>query len=311
MSAAAGEELERPPPRVGLLRRWRRALGRDILAVAAMAVVAVVVALALAPDLFATHSPIRPSVDRLEPPSAAHFMGTDQFGRDTFSRVVAGAQVSVAVGAVTALLAIALGVPLGAIAGYNYGTRLDDAIMRVMDILLAFPPIILAIAVIAALGTTPIDLGFVAVPHIAKLLFVIGILYAPQVARVTRSAVLVERNEQYVLAEQALGAGHALILFRDILRNSVSPVLVLGTVLVANAIIAEASLSFLGLGIQPPKPSWGVMLSDAKTYVTSGEWWLTVFPGALIFFTVCSLNIIGDFLRDVLDPRELTRGSHG
>jgi peptide/nickel transport system permease protein len=197
------------------------------------------------------------------------------------------------------------------VAGYNYGTRLDDAIMRVMDILLAFPPIILAIAVIAALGTSPLEFGIVTVPHITKLLFVIGILYAPQVARVTRSAVLVERSEQYVLAEQALGAGHVRILFRDVLRNCVSPVLVLATVLVANAIIAEASLSFLGLGIQPPQPSWGVMLSDAKTYVTSGEWWLTVFPGALIFLTVCSLNILGDFLRDVLDPRELTRGSHG
>jgi peptide/nickel transport system permease protein len=238
-------------------------------------------------------------------------MGTDQFGRDTFSRAVAGAQVSLAVGAVTVILALAIGVPMGALAGYGYGTRLDDAIMRVMDILLAFPPIILAIAVIAALGTEPLDLGVVTVPHITKLLFVIGILYAPQVARVTRSAVLVERNEQYVLAEQALGAGHTRILFRDVLRNCVSPVSVHATVLVANAIIAEASLSFLGLGIQPPQPSWGVMLSDAKTYVTSGEWWLTVFPGVLIFVTVCSLNILGDFLRDVLDPRELTRGGHG
>ena len=311
MATAHADELDAPPPRVGVARRWRRALGRDVLAVAAIVVVAIVVALAIAPDLFSTHSAIRPSVDRLEPPSAAHLMGTDQFGRDTFSRVAEGAQVSVAVGAVTALLAILLGVPIGAIAGYNYGTPLDDAIMRIMDILLAFPPIILAIAVIAALGTAPIELAVVTIPHIAKLLFVIGILYVPQVARVTRSAVLVERNEQYVLAEQALGAGHARILFRDILRNSVSPVLVLGTVLVANAIIAEASLSFLGLGIQPPQPSWGVMLSDAKTYVTSGEWWLTVFPGALIFLTVCSLNIIGDFLRDLLDPRELTRGDHG
>jgi len=304
-------DVDAPPPRVSFARRARRTLGRDLLAVVAMAVLAVVLLFALAPDLFATHSPIRPSVDRLEPPSAAHLMGTDQFGRDTFSRAVAGAQVSLAVGAVTVVLALAIGVPLGALAGYGYGTRLDEAIMRVMDILLAFPPIILAIAVIAALGTEPLDLGVVTVPHITKLLFVIGILYAPQVARVTRSAVLVERNEQYVLAEQALGAGHTRILFRDVLRNCVSPVSVHATVLVANAIIAEASLSFLGLGIQPPQPSWGVMLSDAKTYVTSGEWWLTVFPGVLIFVTVCSLNILGDFLRDVLDPRELTRGGHG
>ncbi len=311
MATVGPLDVDAPPPRVGFVRRARRTLARDPLAVAAMAVVAVIVVLALAPDLFTTYSPIRPSVDRLEPPSATHLMGTDQFGRDTFARAVAGAQVSLAVGAVTVVLALAIGVPMGALAGYNYGTRLDDAIMRVMDILLAFPPIILAIAVIAALGTEPLDLGIVTVPHITKLLFVIGVLYAPQVARVTRSAVLVERNEQYVLAEQALGAGHGRILFRDVLRNCVSPVSVHATVLVANAIIAEASLSFLGLGIQPPQPSWGVMLSDAKTYVTSGEWWLTVFPGALIFLTVCSLNIMGDFLRDVLDPRELTRSGHG
>jgi ABC-type dipeptide/oligopeptide/nickel transport system permease subunit len=124
------------------------------------------------------------------------------------------------------------------------------------------------------------------------------------VARVVRSAVLVEKAEQYVMADQALGIARIRTLFLGILRNCLSPILVQGTLLVANAIIAEASLSFLGLGIQPPQPSWGVMLSDSKTYVQSGEWWLTVFPGALIFLTVCALNILGDALRDALDPRE-------
>jgi peptide/nickel transport system permease protein len=158
--------------------------------------------------------------------------------------------------------------------------------------------------VIAALGTESLQLGPIELPHIAKLMFVIGVLYAPEIARIVRSAVLVEREEQYVLAERATGTSTSRILFGDVLRNCLSPVMVHATLLVANAIIAEASLSFLGLGIQPPDPSWGGMLSDARTYVASGEWWMTVFPGLLIFFTVCALNILGDFLRDLLDPRD-------
>jgi ABC-type dipeptide/oligopeptide/nickel transport system permease subunit len=181
---------------------------------------------------------------------------------------------------------------------------LDAALMRLMDILLAFQPIILAIAVIAALGTEELMIGPFEVLHIAKLVFVIGLLYAPQVARVVRSAVLVEKAEQYVMADQAPGIARIRTLFLGILRNCLSPMLVQGTLLVANAFIAEALLSYLGLGIEPPQPSWGVMLSDSKTYVQSGEWWLTVFPGALIFLTVCALNILGDALRDALDPRE-------
>lgn len=277
---------------------------RDPLALLSVVVLLVVLAAALFPDLIQTHSPTRLSTNRLAEPHVGNLMGTDQFGRDVFSRAVAGAQVSLVVGVVTVLLAVAIGVPLGAIAGFASPGPIDTALMRVMDILLAFPPIILAIAVIAALGTEEIVIGPVEVPHIAKLMFVIGLLYSPQVARVVRSAVLVEKAEQYVMADRALGIGRIRILFLGILRNCLSPILVQGTLLVANAIIAEASLSFLGLGIQPPQPSWGVMLSDSKTYVQSGEWWLTVFPGALIFLTVCSLNVLGDSLRDALDPRE-------
>lgn len=279
-------------------------LAGDPLALAGLAILVVVLAAALAPDLLQTHSATRISANRLAEPGAANLMGTDQFGRDVFSRAVAGAQVSLMVGVVTVLLAVAIGVPLGAVAGFASPGTLDAALMRLMDILLAFPPIILAIAVIAALGTEEIAIGPFEVPHIAKMMFVIGVLYAPQVARVVRSAVLVEKAEQYVMADRALGIARSRILFLGILRNCLSPILVQGTLLVANAIIAEASLSFLGLGIQPPQPSWGVMLSDSKTYVQSGEWWLTVFPGALIFLTVCALNVLGDSLRDALDPRE-------
>jgi peptide/nickel transport system permease protein len=290
-------------------RVWSRRFGRDPLAVAAVAVLLVVVCTALFPEALMTHSTTRPSMDRVMAPSAAHLMGTDQFGRDVFSRAVLAAQVSLSVGVITVMLALAIGVPLGAAAGfYGFGI-VDSAIMRVMDVMLAFPPIILAIAVIAALGTGPLQVGPFAVPNIAKLMFVIGILYAPQVARVTRSAVLVERSEAYVMAERALGASRARTLFVDVLRNCVSPITVQATVLLANAIITEASLSFLRLGIEPPKPSWGVMLADSRTFVQSGEWWLTVFPGALIFLTVCALNVLGDFLRDALDARAISEGA--
>lgn len=284
-------------------RNLSRRLRRDPLAILSIIILSIIFLCAIAPDYIATHSYIRPSIDRLMPPSGEYIMGTDQFGRDIFSRTVVAAQVSLGVGLITVALALVLGIPLGAIAGFYGPGWIDTAIMRIMDVMLAFPPIILAIAVIAALGTEAISIGPLELPHISKLMFVIGILYVPQVARVVRSAVLVEKNEQYVMAERALGASRPRILFRDVLRNCISPISVQGTVLIANAIIAEASLSFLGLGVQPPHPSWGGMLADARTYVQSGEWWLTVFPGILIFLTVCSLNILGDFLRDILDTR--------
>lgn len=290
-------------------QRWLRQLRKDPLAIVSIVVLLFILLAAIAPDLLATHSYIRPSVDRLAPPSLEHLMGTDQFGRDMFSRAVIAARISIAVGVITVGLTLALGIPLGAIAGFFGPGLIDTVIMRIMDVMLAFPPIILAIAVIAALGTDTIVIGPIELPHIAKLMFVIGILYVPQVARVVRSAVLVERNEHYVMAERALGASRMRILFRDVLRNCISPISVQATVLIANAIIAEASLSFLGLGVQPPHPSWGGMLAYSRTYVQSGEWWLTVFPGMLIFLTVCALNVLGDFLRDALDARDTDAGA--
>lgn len=292
-------------------RWWGRALRvfrRDKLAALSLVIVVALLITALLPGFVATHSPRLPGAERLAGPSLEHLMGTDQFGRDIFSRVTYGAQVSMSVGVVTVFVALLLGIPLGAIAGFRSPSRLDNAIMRVMDIVMAFPPVILAIAVIAALGTEPIELGFVSLPHITKLMVVIGLLYVPQIARIVRGGVLVEREEQYVIAAKALGSGVARILFRDVLRNCISPVIVHGTLLVAAAIITEASLSFLGLGIQPPNASWGGMLSDARTYVDSGEWWMTIFPGTLIFITVLALNVLGDALRDVLDPRQISAG---
>lgn len=294
------------PPSV--LAQMRKAILGDPLALIGVIVLAVVVFAAIFPDLLATHRYAMPSRDRLVEPSLAHFMGTDQFGRDVYSRIVHGARTSVVVGLGTVSLALIIGIPLGALAGFRPGTLTDNIIMRVMDVMLAFPAIVLAIAVVGTLGTRPIEIGPVTIPHIGKLMIVIGLLSVPQIARLVRAAVLIERQEQYVMAERALGASGMRILFRDVMRNCISPIVVYSTTMVADAIIAEASLGFLGLGIQPPLPSWGGMLSDAKTYVFSGEWWLTVCPGIMIFLTVLSLNLLGDSLRDLLDPRLNGRG---
>lgn len=287
--------------------RVRRVLRRDRLAFIAILFLLLLAAVAAAPELFAERSPIRPSRDRLQAPSLTHLMGTDQFGRDIFSRCVHATRVSLLVGATTVAIAMLLGVPLGAIAGFVSPSPIDSTIMRCMDVMMAFPPIILAIAVVAALGTQDIRAGPIEIPHIWKLMAVIGLLNVPKVARIVRSAVLVERNEQYVLAERAIGASPARIVFRDVLRNCASPVAVYATLLVATTILAEAALSFLGLGIQPPHPSWGGMLADSRTYVMSGQWWLTIFPGLLIFLTVCAFNLAGDMLRDLLDPAQITK----
>lgn len=292
------------PPRPN--RLWR-VLGRDKLALAAFLFLLVLVVVALFPEQVASYFPNRPSRLRLRPPDGTFWFGTDQFGRDIFSRCVHATRVSLTVGLTTVGIALTLGVPLGAIAAFRSPGLLDATIMRVMDILMAFPPIVLAIAVVAALGTQDLEMGPLVIPHITKVMVVIGLLNAPKVARIVRAAVLVERNEQYVMAERAVGASETRILFRDVLRNCVSPVAVYATLLVATSILTEASLSFLGLGIQPPEPSWGGMLADSRTYVMSGQWWLTVFPGLLIFLTVVAFNLAGDLLRDVLDPAQLTR----
>ncbi|WP_203076586.1 ABC transporter permease [Falsiroseomonas ponticola] len=289
------------------MKRLVAVMRRDPLALLAFLFLLVLVVVAIFPEQVASFFPNRPSRQRLLPPNGTFWFGSDQFGRDIFSRCVHATRVSLTVGLTTVGIAMVVGVPLGAIAGLRSPGWTDAAIMRVMDILMAFPPIVLAIAVVAALGTQDLEIGPVTIPHITKVMLVIGLLNAPKVARIVRAAVLVERNEQYVMAERAVGAGDARILFRDILRNCVSPVAVYATLLVATSILTEASLSFLGLGIQPPEPSWGGMLADSRTYVMSGQWWLTVFPGLLIFLTVVAFNLAGDLLRDVLDPAQLTR----
>jgi peptide/nickel transport system permease protein len=285
---------------IGLARRdWPAAL--------AILFLLALVFVALFPEAIASFSPNRTSRQRLLPPDANFWFGTDQFGRDIFARCIHATQVSLAVGLTTVVIALAVGLPLGAIAGMRSPGPADGAIMRAMDVLMAFPPIVLAIAVVAALGTQDIEIGPLTVPHIVKVMVVIGFLNAPKVARIVRASVLVERNEQYVLAARAVGAREMRVLFVEVLPNCASPVAVYATLLVATSILTEASLSFLGLGIQPPQPSWGGMLADSRTYVMSGQWWLTIFPGLLIFLTVAAFNLAGDLLRDALDPAQITR----
>ncbi len=280
---------------------------RDPLAAAAFLFLLLLAVAALFPEQIAALSPNRPSRLRLLAPGDIYLFGTDQFGRDIFARCVHATSVSLAVGLTTVAIALLLGVPLGAIAAFRSPGKIDSGIMRTMDVLMAFPPIVLAIAVVAALGTQDIEIGPFTVPHITKVMVVIGLLNVPKVARIVRASVLVERNEQYVMAARAVGASELRVLFREVLPNCASPVAVYATLLVATSILTEASLSFLGLGIQPPQPSWGGMLADSRTYVMSGQWWLTVFPGLLIFLSVAAFNLAGDLLRDALDPAQITR----
>ncbi len=228
--------------------------------------------------------------DRFAIPSPEHWMGTDDFGRDIFSRIIIGARISLQVGLVAVSVATIFGTSLGLIAGYS--TRVtDEVIMRAMDVLYAFPAILLAIAILAALGR-----------GIGNAMFAIGLVYIPIFARIARAAVLGIRNEEFIIAAKAMGAGDIRILLTHILPNVLSPIIVEITLSLAFAILAEAALSFFGLGTQPPDPSWGRMLSEGRDFFRQSGW-MGVFPGLAIFFTVMGFNFLGDGLRDALDPK--------
>ncbi len=228
--------------------------------------------------------------DRFASPSFEHWMGTDDFGRDIFSRIIIGAGVSLQVGFVAVSVATIAGTSLGLIAGYS-NRILDEVIMRAMDVLYAFPAILLAIAILAALGK-----------GIGNAMIAIGLVYIPIFARISRGAVLGIRNEEFIIAAQAMGAGKIRIMLTHILPNVLSPIIVEITLSLAFAILAEAALSFFGLGTQPPDPSWGRMLSEGRDFFRQSGW-MGVFPGLAIFFTVMGFNFLGDGLRDALDPK--------
>lgn len=281
-----------------------RKLQRDKLALVSALIILMFAVVAIAAPLIAPYGETETNMeDRLEGPSVSHPFGTDQFGRDTFSRIVFGTRVSFMVGLVSISIAAVFGIPLGAIAAWNRGSALDELIMRAMDVILSFPVIVLAIALIGVLGTDPVDLGFVVVPNIVKVMTVIGFITIPQFARTVRGDLLSELEEEYVEASIAIGESWPFVLFRDALINVISSLLVLASLRSATAILTESLLSFLGIGVQPPNSSWGLMLSNARNYMISGQWWMAIFPGIMIFLLVIGLNMLGDSLRDAADPR--------
>lgn len=229
------------------------------------------------------------------PPGAEFWFGTDDLGRDVFSRVVLSARPTLQVSVVAVAIALVVGVVLGLLAGYYRGW-VDIVVMRVVDVMFAFPVMLLAIAIVAVLG-----------PGLTTAIIAIGVVYTPIFARVTRASVLSVREEPFIKAAKSLGARDARIIVRHVLPNVSAPIIVQTSLSFAFAILSEAALSFLGLGVQPPDPSWGRMLFDTKGFLHQG-WWLSVFPGAAIFVTVLAFNLIGDALRDVLDPKTITGG---
>ncbi len=228
--------------------------------------------------------------ERLKPPSAEHWFGTDEVGRDILARVVYGTRISLPIAVGTIALAAVVGGLLGAVAGFG-SKRVDNVIMRIMDIFLAIPSILLAIAIVAALGTS-----------ILNLMIAIAIANIPPFARIVRASVLTIKNEEYIEAARAMGASDVRIVFRHVIPNSLAPIIVQATLCIAGSILAIAGLSFIGLGIQPPTPEWGSMLSSGRQYVRYA-WWVCTFPGLAIMISILSLNLFGDGLRDALDPK--------
>ncbi len=227
---------------------------------------------------------------KLEAPSSQYWFGTDDFGRDILSRTIYGARISLTVGFFAVLGSIIVGSILGIIAGY-YGRWVDTIISRIFDIMLAFPSILLAIAIVAVLG-----------PSLRNALIAIAIINVPNFGRLVRSKVLSIKEEEYIAAAKAVGMRDSRILFHHILPNSTAPIIVQGTLLIATAIIETAALGFLGLGAQAPTPEWGTMLADSRSYITNAPWTM-IFPGLAIMLTVLGFNLMGDGLRDALDPK--------
>ena len=276
-----------------------RSRGREIVngllrnkgALAGLTILVLMVLAAIFAPLITRYDPI--VIDppqRTQPPSRDHFLGTDAFGRDIYTRVVYGARVSLPVGLIAVSIAASIGAILGLIAGY-YGRFADAIIMRLIDILLAFPNIMLALIIVAILG-----------PNIRNVMIAVGIGAIPSYTRLIRGQVLSARELLYVEAARVVGVPTSKIMYRHILPNVVSPVIVLGTLSVGSAILAAAGLSFLGLGAQPPRPEWGAMLADGRQFLNS-HWWVATMPGLAIALTVLSINMFGDGLRDILDPR--------
>src|SRR5437667_1881471 len=286
----AAVRLPSPPRRGNVARAWTQ-LRRNRAAVAGLIVIGVLVFAAIFAPYLAPYNPYTVSLDtRLQPPGGAHLLGTDELGRDILSRLIFGTRVALWVGIVTVVLSGFLGVSGGLVAGF-LGGYWDAVIMRLVDVFLAFPVIILAIAIVAVRG-----------PGLTNVLLALALVYWTSYARVARAIVLLLREEEYTWAARTLGASPVRIMLRHLLPNAIAPLVVLASLGMGNAIVAEAALSFLGLGIQPPEASWGAMLNVAMGFLRDASF-LSITPGLAIFVTVLGFNLLGDGLRDALDPR--------
>jgi peptide/nickel transport system permease protein len=290
MAEAAGAAALAPAAAAGGRARWLRRLRRNRNVAIGAAIFALLLAAAVSADWVATHDPTRlDPVNRLKPPSARNYLGTDEFGRDVFSLVVHGSRVSLVVGGVTMLLTSLGGIALGLVAGYY--RRLDTVVMRVTDGLMAFPAVLLAIAFMAARG-----------PGVGNVILALSLVYMPRTALLVRSTVLSLRELDYVQAARALGCRDLGVAVRHILPNCMAPLLVQGTFIFAYAVLAEAILGFLGVGVPPYVPSWGNVIASGKNVIREA-FWVSLFPGIALTVAGLSLNLLGDGLRDTLDPR--------
>lgn len=270
-----------------------RRLKKNRMAMLGLVIMIILILLAVFADLIADYEEVAIKQNtsiRLQGPSKNNWLGTDEYGRDMFARIIHGARISLQVGVIAVSISILIGGVLGAIAGF-YGGRLDNIIMRVMDVFLAIPSILLAIAIVSAMGNT-----------IFNLMIAIGISSVPSYARIVRASVLTIKDQEFIEAARAIGASDMRIIVKHIIPNSLAPVIVQGTLGVAGAILSTAGLSFIGLGIERPTPEWGAMLAGGRKYLRDA-WHVTTFPGLFIMITILSLNLLGDGLRDALDPR--------
>lgn len=271
---------------------WGR-LRKNKLAMLGLVILTVMILLAVFADVIADYDTEVIGQDmsqRLQGPSAEHWLGTDQFGRDVFARIIHGGRLSLSLSIISMGAAVVIGTLIGAVAGY-YGGRVDDVLMRLMDILLAIPPMLMSISIVAALGQSMVN-----------LLIALAIAYIPVFARVIRSSILSIKGQEFVEAARACGTSNARIIMRHIIPNAIGPIIVEATLTMGAAILVISSLSFMGLGIQPPSPEWGTMLYEGRDVIRNSPY-LVIFPGVAIALAVMSLNLLGDGLRDALDPR--------
>ena len=274
--------------------QWRiafRHFRKSKIALIGLIVLVFMYLLAIIAPLIAPYDPIAQAVSNsFQAPGMQHWLGTDRFGRDILSRILYGARISLSIGLVATLISVTLGTVLGAVAGF-FGGRIDGAIMRFTDMVLAFPRLVLLIMIVALFS-----------PSMAVIIIVLGLTQWPNTTRIVRGDVLSLREREYIQAAHALGMSKSRIIFRHLIPNVLAPVIVTATLGIGNTIVLEAGLSFLGLGIQPPTPSWGNMVADGRDSLL-GAWWVATFPGLAIVLTVLAFNLVGDGLRDALDPR--------